>query len=265
MSAFDLSPTDVKDVLAMFPKKAKADEMPDDKVEIEVTTKHAVFTDTSGLFAGKQLKLPRCPVTEKFPDVAQLLRGMLLREPKPAERVITNPAFVKLFLAAAACYGHPLVLDPSGSAGAMLVTCGESFVGLLMPKNPDEETTAKIYGWHTAWVSRIDEAPPAAKPIAVAPEAAIEHADREAERADVTAADIDLLAEAVSLVVSTQFGSPSMLQRKLRIGFAKAARLLDAMEAHGIVAPQDGRTAVRDVLITPDELVSTLAVIRGES
>jgi hypothetical protein len=153
----DLSPLDVKEILGLF--KTHKD-TPDDSLRLEVDEELLVVTDVSGLFSsGKALSLPRIPFEENYGDIEKLLHVKLTKDTgaDAVSRLITNGDLLGLFTHAAKAYSEPLVLEPTGTRSSILISCGESFIGLLMPIGQDDETAARINGWHSDWLTRLGD------------------------------------------------------------------------------------------------------------
>lgn len=78
-----------------------------------------------------------------------------------------------------------------------------------------------------------------------------------------TAVTTDMLAEAAEMVITSQFGSQSMLQRKMRLSFYTSGLVMDRLEAAGVVGPRRDDGRARDVLVPPDRCVEVAAALRG--
>lgn len=269
---FDVPADSAADLLQVFratgPTEARA-MAENDALRVDVTDQHVTVTELGEIMDGESLQVVPVQRTgeDTYPDVPGVL-ARLLDAPAVADCAQVAPDRLRAFLAAGKAYGN-LVVARRGER-ALVFQAGPLFMGAAMADRLDERDVKHIDDTTTWWADLLGGYARTRRPAADVlrtPEPGratvvtitangIEPVDLEA----ALRADSSLMREATELVVTTQFASTSMLQRKLRIGYARACRLMDSLAAFGIVGAADG-TKAREVLFQASQLDDALATV----
>jgi hypothetical protein len=259
-----LRPTDVQHVVKLFkpPKDVSS--------SVRVTTDPAgrvTIAERDGLFDGRALELPA--MSDSGTDVTDIaaLIAKTLRAPVGEARPVTEvyPAALHAITTTAGALGDSVVFEATTENGPLLVRVGDRCIGLVAAKHVDEDQALRdrerVRGEWSLRLPGLDV--PDQERFDLRTASGFMGGAREQDGGGGHESGYrELLAEAATLVITTQFASTSMLQRKLRIGHGTADRVMDDLEAAGVVTTRPEGGGPRDVITGPGDADDVAAVLR---
>lgn len=158
---FDLTPRQGRLILQQFKAKATDPEGIEQLVCLHVTHGASIeFEDAGGLFAGETISFPFVDPADGVDVVAVIGRALASAGASPIGKpLVSDGQTVKLFHAASAAYGHPLVFSSSGTeeSRAFTVECGDSFIGVVSSRHQDDDSLARRNTWRMSWLNRLGQ------------------------------------------------------------------------------------------------------------
>ena len=160
----DLLPSDAGKILSIFPAGKESGDEPEYRLRLDIGDEHVIVTDCSGLIDGRALQVPRLPTSDGgLSSIPASIAGHHDSASTMLADMSVGGEMLARFKAAAAAYKQPLEVEAHAAGRALLIRCGESFLGLLMPRSDSEETRARAREWAAAWNRRLPEIVAAAK------------------------------------------------------------------------------------------------------
>lgn len=154
----DLLPDDVTKILSIFKGGKDSGDAPELMLRLDVAEQSLTVTDCSGLIDGRALKVPRLPTSEHgLSSIPKLVARAHFSDHVLLEGAFFGGEKLARFKVAAAQYGECLILEAHEGTNAVLARCGESFLGMIMPIWPADETLVQMKEWAAAWDSRLPE------------------------------------------------------------------------------------------------------------
>ncbi|MGW0043450.1 hypothetical protein [Rhodococcus sp. NPDC003348] len=155
VEVIDLHVDDAKQILSVLKGGKDVGDEPEFLLRIDSTPEHVTITDSSGLIDGRALTLPRFDSDDAFPVIEQLIAKIHSGHPALLENVAFAGVYLARFKVASTSYKEPVHVEATTTSRGLLIRCGESFLGAIMPIPRDKDADEKIAAWRDAWTRRL--------------------------------------------------------------------------------------------------------------